>query len=87
MDEWKNEAKRVLKREMVSRGVTNKALVRKLKAIGVEETERAIVNKVTRGAFSAAFFLQCLRAMDVKTLDVSGDTVTSAKESSQRLKD
>lgn len=87
MDEWKNEAKRVLKREMVSRGVTNKALVRKLKAIGVEETERAIINKVTRGAFSAAFFLQCMRAMDVKTLDVSGDAVTSAKEGSQRVKD
>ena len=87
MDEWKKEAKRVLKREMVSRGVTNKALVRKLKAIGVEETERANINKVTRGAFSAAFFLQCMRAMDVKGLDVSGDSLTTATEVTQQVKD
>lgn len=88
MDKWKVEAKRVLKYEMRIRGVSNKELVRKLKdVVDIEETERSIVNKVTRGAFSAAFFLQCMRAMDVKTLDVSGDAVTSAKEGSQQVKD
>lgn len=77
---WNEEARRVLRFEMRIREVGYKELVRKLNAMGVDETERSVASKVSRGTFSAAFFLQCMRAMGVKTLDVSGDPVTSAKK-------
>jgi len=39
-----------------------------LAAIGVDEKEANIRNKLNRGTFSAAFFLQCLAALNVETL-------------------
>jgi hypothetical protein len=35
-------------------------LAEKLTAMGLPETERNIANKVSRGGFTAAFFVQCL---------------------------
>lgn len=78
---WSNEARRILRFEMKIRDVSYKELVRRLGALGVTETERSVASKVSRGTFSAAFFLQCMRAMAVETLDVSGAPVTSAKTS------
>jgi hypothetical protein len=43
-------------------------LVEKLAAIGVEEKEVNVRNKLSRGAFTAAYFLQCLEAVGVKEL-------------------
>jgi hypothetical protein len=37
----------------------------------VEETERSIASKISRGAFSFAFFIQCMRAIGVEQVDVS----------------
>jgi hypothetical protein len=34
-----------------------------LEGIGVEETERSIASKISRGAFTFAFFLQCMKAL------------------------
>jgi propanediol dehydratase large subunit len=67
-DEWSEKAKRLLRSEMVKRGVTYDDLVKKLAEIGVEETAENIRNKVARGKFMAAFMLQCLRAIGVETL-------------------
>jgi hypothetical protein len=77
--DWNMEARRILKFEMRIREITYKELIRRLAVIDVTETERSVASKVSRGTFSAAFFLQCMRAMDVSTLDVSGKPVTSAK--------
>ena len=40
--------------------------------MGLEETSRSIANKMSRGTFSFAFFLQCMRALgaDAVTLTV-----------------
>ncbi|GIZ53915.1 hypothetical protein NCCP691_39290 [Noviherbaspirillum aridicola] len=78
--DWKGEARRTLRFEMKIRDIGYKELVRRLNGMGVAETERSVASKVSRGTFSAAFLLQCLRAMDVRTLDVSGGPVTSARE-------
>lgn len=36
--------------------------------LGVDEKEVNIRNKLSRGKFTAAFFLQCLEAIDTQTL-------------------
>lgn len=68
MDEidWNEQAKRLLKSELVRRGISNEELVNRLETIGVEETKSSIESKISRGTFSAAFLLQCLNAIGCK---------------------
>lgn len=67
-DEWTLKAKNILKAELKRRGVTYRQLSDKLGEIGIHETEKNLNNKISRGGFSAAFFLQCLEAIDTETL-------------------
>ncbi len=67
--DWNEQAKRLLKAELVRRGITNEDLVRLLENIGIEETKASIDSKISRGSFSAAFFLQCLNVIGCKNLD------------------
>ncbi|BBK39097.1 hypothetical protein STAQ_41750 [Allostella sp. ATCC 35155] len=62
-DKWMNMAKGILRAEMTRRGITYDQLAVKLAEQGVTDTAVNIRNKVARGGFSAAFFLQCLVAM------------------------
>ena len=66
---WNGYAKRLLKSELMRRGITNEDLVRHLDNIGVEETKTSIDSKISRGTFSAAFLLQCLNAIGCKNFD------------------
>lgn len=65
---WENEAKGILKAEMKRRNITYAQLSEKLLEIDVVESERNLRNKVSRGKFTAAFLMQCLKSMGVKTL-------------------
>ena len=56
-------AANLLKAELKRKGVTYAQLVEKLAAIGVDEKEVNIRNKLSRGKFTAAFMLQCLSAI------------------------
>lgn len=56
-------AANLLKAELKRKGVTYAQLVEKLAAIGVDEKEVNIRNKLSRGKFTAAFLLQCLTAI------------------------
>jgi len=67
-DEFAEKAKRLLRAEMVKRGVTYEQLSEKLRELGVEDTAVNIRNKVARGKFMAAFLLQCLQAIGVQVL-------------------
>jgi hypothetical protein len=71
--EWSDRAKNLLKSELKRKGITYAQLVEKLAEIGVKETEPNIRNKIARGGFTAAFFLQCLAAVGVRTLVVGED--------------
>jgi hypothetical protein len=53
---------------MTLKGVNAAGLAEKLTAMGVKEGEKNVANKIARGGFTAAFFLQCLKALDVETL-------------------
>jgi hypothetical protein len=61
--EFEEKAKNILKAELKRRGVTYAGLVEKLAVIGVQETERNLANKISRGGFTAAFLIQCLTAI------------------------
>jgi len=60
--EWQDRVKGILKAELKRRNVSYKQLAERLQAVGIHETERNINNKISRGGFTAVFFLQCLTA-------------------------
>lgn len=66
--DWNAKAANLLKSELKRHGVKYADLVEKLAEIGVEEKEVNVRNKLSRGAFTAAYFLQCLEAIGVKEL-------------------
>lgn len=70
MSKWDDKAKRLLKSELVKRGVTNADLVIHLNEIGVEETKASIDSKISRGSFSATFLLQCLTVIGCQKLEI-----------------
>ena len=57
---WNSRAKRLLKSELIKRGISNAELVILLNDIDIKETKSGIDNKISRGTFSATFFIQCL---------------------------
>jgi len=70
MSNWDDKAKRLLKSELVKRGITNADLVILLTEIGVEETKASIDSKISRGSFSATFLLQCLTVIGCHKLEI-----------------
>ena len=66
--EYEEKAKNLLKGELKRRGVTYAGLVEKLGALGVQETERNLANKISRGGFTGAFLIQCLEAIGCQQL-------------------
>lgn len=71
--DWCVIAKRLLKAELSRRGVTYQGLATALQAMKVEETDRSIANKMSRGKFTFAFFIQSMAALGCShvTLDLT----------------
>ncbi len=61
--EWEDKVKGLLKGELKRRGISYAQLVGKLADIGVMDSEPNIRNKLSRGKFTAVFFIQCLTAI------------------------
>ncbi len=72
MTTWPELPNRIIRVEMTKRSLSYADLSARLAGIGVVENERSLRNKVARGTFSATFLLQCLVALDLKALDLSG---------------
>ena len=70
MTDWNDKAKRLLKSELIKRGVSTAELVGLLGDSGIEETKSSVDSKISRGTFSAGFFLQCLAAIGCKKVEV-----------------
>ena len=68
--EWQDRVKGLLKAELKRRNISYKQLAERLEAIGIHETERNINNKISRGGFTAVFFLQCLKSIGAKQLNI-----------------
>lgn len=71
--EWQDRVKGILKAELKRRNLSYKQLAERLAAMGVHETERNINNKISRGGFSAVFFVQCLIAAGCQSVWISSD--------------
>ncbi len=70
MSDWNDKVKRLLKSELVRRGISNSDLVNMLEQIGIEETKSSIDSKISRGTFSASFFLQCLTVIGCEKIEI-----------------
>jgi Domain of unknown function (DUF6471) len=66
--DWQAQVKGILKAELKRRNVSYADLAEKLAAIGIDDNERNIANKIARGSFTAVFFVQCLEAIGCQTL-------------------
>ena len=62
------QVKNILKAELKRRGLSYRDLAEKLGEAGIQETERNLANKIARGTFTAAFFVQCLTAIGATTI-------------------
>lgn len=72
--DWEDRAKRVLKGELARAGLTYKMLAIRLESLGVQDSEAAIANRISRGKFSFAFFMQCMAAIGVNEVDLRDRT-------------
>jgi len=63
VQEYEARAKNTLKAELKRRGLTYSQLAEKLKERGIEENDRNLSNKISRGSFTTAFFLMCMDAI------------------------
>lgn len=70
MTNWNNKSKRLLKSELIKRGVSNSDLALMLNEIGVEETKASIDSKISRGSFSTCFLLQCLTVIGCHKIEI-----------------
>lgn len=68
--DWEAMAANLLKAELKRKGVTYARLVEMLSDIGISEKEVNVANKLSRGKFSAAFMLQCMKAIGTDTLHI-----------------
>jgi len=66
--DWAKEARSLLKAELKRKEVGYKELANRLTDDGTPETEASVTNKISRGTFSAAFMIQCLRAIGCQTV-------------------
>ena len=61
--DWQDKVKGILKAELKRRNVSYRQLAESLGKLDVHETEANIKNKISRGGFTAVFFVQCLVAI------------------------
>ena len=66
--EWSERAKRYLKAELKRADVTYSGLAEKLNGKGWTESQASIASKLSRGAFTATFFLAALAEIGVEVI-------------------
>ena len=65
---WPKIVTKILKAELAKRGVDYPTLVIKLHEINVSISVEDLRGRMSRGTFSAALFIQCLKAIGVTNL-------------------
>jgi len=69
--DWPQEARRLLHVELARKDIGYKELSRALETVcGIDIDPKALSNKVGRGTFSFAFFLQCMKVLGVKNVSL-----------------
>jgi hypothetical protein len=72
-EKWQERVKTLLRSELVRRGISYRELAMLLAEVGWKDTERNIANKMSRGTFTAAFFVACLDAIGCRVLRLDQD--------------
>jgi hypothetical protein len=78
--DWQKASSALLRSEITKADITLAQLVVRLKALGINETEAALKQKIYRGSFSMPLFLQCMQALGHNLVSLDG--VLSAGEPS-----
>ena len=68
--EWADRASRFLKAELKRADVTYEELASRLNKKGWSETKASIANKLSRGAFTATFFLAALSEIGISIVNI-----------------
>jgi hypothetical protein len=71
--EWQDRVRGMLRAELARRNLSYADLADRLRTIGVEDTPKNLSNKIARGRFTAAFFMQCMRAIGCRTIHLDAD--------------
>jgi hypothetical protein len=66
--EWQDRVRGMLRAELARRNLSYVDLADRLRAMGVEDTPKNLSNKIARGMFTAAFFMQCMSAIGCRTI-------------------
>ena len=77
---WEEMVKNILRAEMMRRGVSYAGLADRLDEYGIEDNELNLRNKVSRGRFTAVFFMQCMQALGVDILQIPHAVEEAAKK-------
>lgn len=67
------EASQILKAALARQGVTYNQLAVFLANSGQRETVASIANKISRGTFSFAFFIRCMKVLRCRHVDLGFD--------------
>jgi hypothetical protein len=70
MSEWNNKVKRLLKSELIKRGLSTEDLTNLLNENGCTETKSSVDSKISRGTFSASFFMQFLYVIGCTKIEI-----------------
>ena len=68
--DWNFEARRLLREQLTQAGLDYADLASRLALRGTHLTAKALTNKINRGTFSLAFFLECMQALNVETVSL-----------------
>jgi transcriptional regulator with XRE-family HTH domain len=69
-DDRSTRIRQFLKAELKRRNITYEELARRLNELGDHETKASVANKLSRGQFSAIFFVDSLRAIGIEKVDL-----------------
>lgn len=76
---WNELSKRLLKAELVKRGISHEELAKRLNKLGLKETKSSVDSKICRGTFSASFLLQCLNVIGCNNLAFENELLIAAE--------
>lgn len=62
---WRERARTLLRVEQRRQNLTYADIAKRMQAIGIEETEVSVRNKISRGTFPATFMLQFMHVLGI----------------------
>ena len=68
--DWVDRTKRFMKAELKRRDITYEELAKRLSEMGINETKSSIASKLSRGGFTAAFFLASMKSVGCTTIRI-----------------